>query len=540
MTLPDLKLPTTSLFIIWQLREKGFESFLVGGSVRDLLAYGLGLTTQKDSWQDFDFDFATNAKPEEILAVFPESFYENDYGTVSLAPEKLLSLMADTGFQVKDWQGKEKTVSASKDNYQHINVEQIGKLHQSLTLPKEAVEKKAILPNFEITTYRIGERYEADSRSPKSLSWGKTIGDDLSRRDFTINALALTFSQQKLTEIFSQANLKKFYTFAESDYQLIDQYHGLQDLKADLIRAIGDPEKRFQEDPLRLLRAVRFSVMLNFAIEEKTYEAIKNQARLLQTISYERIRDEFLKMLQSDYPKEAIMLLAETGLLAQFLPELLQMQDIAQSGHHLTDVWVHSLDALAACSNKDPIVRLAVLLHDIGKPVTQKMVKGQYTFYNHQVVGAHLAKKIGQRLHLSRQEINRLFILVRQHMFFYQPENSDASIRRFMREVGLENLNDILDLREADRLGSNARKTSWRLEEMKQRMVEQLNQPLEVRDLAINGHDLMGKLALSPGPVLGEVLNYLLELVLEQSSLNEKEILLQKATEFLKQKQSKK
>jgi poly(A) polymerase/tRNA nucleotidyltransferase (CCA-adding enzyme) len=162
------------------------------------------------------------------------------------------------------------------------------------------------------------------------------------------------------------------------------------------------------------------------------------------------------------------------------------------------------------------------------------MLDGKYTFYNHQVVGAHLAKRIAQRLRLSKEETQRIFILVRYHMFHYQPENSDAAIRRFMRQVGLENLNDILDLREADRLGSNARKTSWRLEEMKQRMIEQLNQPLQVRDLALGGRELMSEFKLVPGPILGRVLKQLLELVLEDSSLNEREKLLQLAAELLK------
>lgn len=534
MNLPDLKLPNTSLFILWQLQKNGAEAFLVGGSVRDLLARGMGLAQQKHDPRDFDFDFATSAAPEEMLKIFPESFYENEFGTVSLAPKKLLAMMAETGLAVSEWQGEQTETDKVEANLSsHIDVKNVERLHESLALPNwPAAETEAEL-NFEMTTYRVGEKYDETSRSPRSLTWGKTISDDLSRRDFTINALALKVPAEKLEKIFANKNLKKYTTLTEADYQLVDNYGGLGDLRAGVIRAIGEPEKRFEEDPLRLLRAVRFSVVLNFPIEDKTYDALKNQAKLLATISSERIRDEFLKMLKSDYPKEAVMLLAETGLLAQFLPELLQMQDVAQSGHHLTDVWIHSLDALGCCANHDPIVRLAVLLHDVGKPQTQKMVNGQFTFYNHQVVGAHMAKKIAQRLHLNKKDIDRIFVLVRQHMFYYQPQNTDASIRRFMREVGLENLNDILDLREADRLGSNARKTSWRLEEMKQRMIEQLHQPMQVRDLAIDGNDLMTKFNLKPGPILGTILNYLLELVLENSDLNDKEILLTKASEFL-------
>lgn len=534
MNLPDLKLPTTSLFILWKLKNADAEGFLVGGSVRDLLAKGMDLTEQKEDLKDFDFDFATNAKPEETLQILPGSFYENDFGTVSIAPENLLDLMRTEGFLVDDWLEKENEQQRNDGSCRsdRIDIKQTTRLHESLQLPMWEDEVTPPL-NFEITTYRVGEKYDETSRSPRSLTWGETINDDLSRRDFTINALALTVKREKLDEIFRKKNLKKTVTLTEDDYELIDNYHGLSDLKTGLIKAIGRAEKRFTEDPLRLMRAVRFSVQLNFALEEETYQAIKSTAALLKQVSAERIRDEFLKMLKSDFPREAIMLLDETGLLGQFLPELLEMKDVVQSGHHLTDVWVHSLDALEACPNKDPIVRLATLLHDIGKPSTQKMVRGQYTFYNHQVVGAHMAKRIAQRLRLNKRDTDRIFVLVRQHMFYYQPENTDASIRRFMREVGLENLNDILDVREADRLGSNARKTSWRLEEMKERMIEQLHQPMQTRDLAIDGNDLMQEFNLKPGPILGEILNHLLELVLENSELNEREKLLAETKKFL-------
>jgi len=165
------------------------------------------------------------------------------------------------------------------------------------------------------------------------------------------------------------------------------------------------------------------------------------------------------------------------------------VQRCRQGGHHNTDVWTHSLDALKECPNPDPIVRLATLLHDIAKPQTFEIRDNKITFYNHEIVGSRITDKIAKRLKFSKIDRRRLFTLVRHHMFYYQPQNSDAAIRRFMRKVSLENIDDILDLREGDRLGSGARKTSWRLEEMKQRMIEQLNQPMEVTDLAINGHD---------------------------------------------------
>jgi putative nucleotidyltransferase with HDIG domain len=240
-----------------------------------------------------------------------------------------------------------------------------------------------------------------------------------------------------------------------------------------------------------------------------------------------------MKMIGSRYPAEAITLLDETGILTHILPELLQTKGVEQAGHHTTDVWTHSLDALRTCPSTDPVVRLATLLHDIAKPQTQQITDTTITFYNHEVIGARVAKKIAERLRLSRRDCDRVFTLVRYHMFYYQPENTDASIRRFMRKVGLENINDILDLREGDRLGSGARHTSWRLEEMKQRMVEQLHQPFSIQDLAIDGHDLMETFSLKPGPQLGKILQQLFEKVLDEPELNTKESLLEVAATLI-------
>jgi len=204
-----------------------------------------------------------------------------------------------------------------------------------------------------------------------------------------------------------------------------------------------------------------------------------------------------------------------------------------QRGHHVSDVWTHSLDALRHCPSSDPIVRLATLLHDIGKPLTYKEENESITFYNHDIVGSRIASKIARRLRLTNKDVQRIFTLVRYHMFHYQPNHSDASIRRFIRRVGFENIDDILDLREGDRLGSGAKKTSWRLEEMKERIIEQLNQPMGLDDLNINGHDLMQELQLKPGPILGQILDKLLEKVLENPDLNEKEKLIAEAKNIL-------
>ncbi len=525
--LPSISIPTSNLYIIYQLKKHGYDGYLVGGSVRDLIAQQRQYYQAGQSDYPLDFDFTTNAHPTEIMSIFPKSFYENNFGTVSITPNDLLSLITkETKNPPDSLIRKEQNLSPEQ-----IPLCQATKIHQSLTSPVTAVSEKKTY-NFEITTYRTGEKYENNHRQPSQLSWGKNIEADLARRDFTINALALTIPLEELRTIFQNKQWQTHYQF--DNYQLIDQYNGISDLKLNLIKAIGDPLQRFQEDALRLIRAVRLSVQLNFSIESATYDAIKQHAALIKTISGERIRDEFLKILASNFPKEGIMLLEETNLLQEILPELLACRGIAQSGHHLTDVWTHSLDALSCCTNPDPIVRLSTLLHDIGKPATHQLLGGKNTFYNHQLIGAFMAKKIAQRLRLSKKDTQRIFILVRQHMFHYQPQNTDAAIRRFMRQVGLENLNDMLDLREADRLGSNARKTSWRLEEMKKRIIAQLNQPLEVRDLEINGHDLMTEFNLKPGPQLGRILNNLLEQVLENCQLNTKEKLLALAAEIIK------
>jgi len=240
-----------------------------------------------------------------------------------------------------------------------------------------------------------------------------------------------------------------------------------------------------------------------------------------------------MKTLASPHPAAGIKLMDETGLLDLIIPELKLGKSMNQPGHHTTDVWVHSLDALEACPSPDPIVRLASLLHDVGKPETYQEKDQEITFYNHEVLGSRFASKIAKRLKLSKKDVQRVFTLVRYHMFYYQPEHSDASIRRFIKKVGLENIDDILDLREGDRLGSGAKKTSWRLEEFKERIIEQLNQPMDLSDLAINGQDLISQLKIKPGPIIGQILNQLLEKVLQDPTLNNKEQLLIEAEKLI-------
>lgn len=550
----EITVPVEILYILYLLQKNNFEGYIVGGAVRDTLLFAL--KTQKTHTTTTtlasDYDFTTNAKPEEIQALFPEHFYENSFGTVGVAREHLLEQMNRSSLATSQIDNQNRNDDQNRKE-SSIDLDQATKIHESLqpsyakqTLEKQTDETAAtnnsVSENsltdptkqkdvYEITTFRSDGIYR-DHRRPESVSWGNTLSDDLSRRDFTINALAIQIKQSFL-ETLDFTTVSEFQTVQPQDYTVIDHHEGIKDLVAEILTTVGNPNKRFSEDALRMLRAIRFSVQLNMQIESDTFDAIITNASLLKHISFERIRDEFLKMIASEFPKEAIELLDETGLLKYIVPELLDGKGVNQGGHHTTDVWTHNLDAIAHCPSPDPIVRLATLLHDVAKPHTYKETGGKPTFYNHEIIGSRMAKQIAQRLRLSKKDIERIFLLVRYHMFYYQPDHTDASIRRFMRNVGLENINDILDLREADRLGSGARKTSWRLEEMKQRMISQLHQPFSITDMAINGHDLMKELQLSPGPQLGTILHQLFELVLENPERNTKESLLLEAKKIL-------
>ncbi len=527
VTIEKITVSIEALYILYCLQKQKYEGYIVGGAVRDTLRDSL-LSKKLDSTKMLtasDYDFTTNAKPEEIQTIFPENFYDNVFGTVGIAQKHLLEQMG----KPVDPKIEEKT----DQNNQVINLDSATKIHESLQNSNSETKnfEKKQKDIYEITTFRSDGVYN-DHRRPETVTWGNTLQEDLSRRDFTINAMAIKISQSFL-ETIDFATAQPALTVTTENYEIIDLHNGMEDLESEIIKTVGNPNKRFTEDALRMLRAIRFSVQLNMQIDEETFEAILKNSHLLQHISYERISDEFLKMIGSEFPKEAIQILDETKLLEYIIPELLDGKGVKQGGHHTTDVWTHNLDAIASCPSLDPIVRLATLLHDIAKPHTYKEIDGKPTFYNHEIIGSRIAKNIARRLRLSKSDVERVFTLVRYHMFYYQPDHTDASIRRFMRKVGLENINDILDLREADRLGSGAKKTSWRLEEMKERMVSQLHQPFAIKDLAINGHDIMDTFRIKPGPELGKILNDLFEKVLENPELNTKEILLKEVEKML-------
>lgn len=462
-------LPALVIRILSTLTAGGFQAYIVGGAVRDLL----------QGKEVSDWDFATNAVPGQIQRIFKESFYDNVFGTVRV-PGKYLAIQ--------------------------FRVPGIG-LEEAL---------------FDITTFRTEYGY-SDRRRPDKVHWGKSIEEDLSRRDFTINAMALraaAFPQDKM--VMRQARP------VSTRCEVIDPFNGRVDLTKKIIRAVGNPNKRFAEDALRMMRAIRIGAELAFDIEPDTLAAIQSNHKLLRYVSWERIRDEFLKILGSDYPADGILLLHSSGLLDYILPELDAARGIPQPGHHIYDVWTHSIESLRHCPATDPIVRLATLLHDIGKPGTYEERAGKITFYNHEVVGAKMAVKIADRLRLSKREKEKLVTLVRWHMFTYDTKMTDAAIRRFIRRVGIQRINDMMLLRVGDRKGGGSKATSWRLRELQQRIGEQLYEPMTVKDLKVNGNDVMKTLNIEPGPKVGKILNRLFEEVMEDTSRNEREYLLKR------------
>lgn len=434
-------------------KKNGYECYAVGGSVRDLL---LNRPTH-------DWDFTTNATPEEIQKLFPDSFYDNSFGTV--------------GIKSRDEDLKTKDV-------------------------------------YHITPFRTEGNY-SDNRHPDTVAWGKDLLEDLSRRDFTVNAMAVDLDPK--TE----------------ETKIIDPYGGQHDLDYGDIKAVGDPNKRFSEDALRLMRAIRFATQLTFKIEDKTWEAIKANASAITKISSERIRDELIKILSAEFPADGIRLLYNAGLLEHILPELVKGAGMTQKGtHHKDDVLTHSIKALEHCKSDNWIVRFATLIHDIGKPATFVERNGKATFYNHETAGAHIAKAICDRLHFSKADKDKVYMLVRWHMFSVSEFLTDAAVRRFIRRIGPENTTDMIDLRIADRLGSGSRETSWRLEDFKKRIIEVQKHIPSVTDLKVNGKDVMEVLTLSSGPKVGEILAILFEEIMEDPEKNEREYLLKRIKEI--------
>ncbi|MFA4818150.1 MAG: HD domain-containing protein [Parcubacteria group bacterium] len=473
-----LNIPNYVIKIISDLESAGHEAFVVGGSVRDVL-----LKCEPKDW-----DVTTNARPEEILKVFPGGKYENIFGTV-IVPVK-----------------------------------------------NDAGETEAVV---EVTTYRSEQGY-SDRRHPDEIRFEDELDKDLERRDFTINAMALriTHNAERITKnadakiIESKSDSR--YALRDMRYAIIDLFGGQKDLTKKIIRAVGEPTDRFKKDALRMLRAIRFSVELGFEIEPKTERAIVKLAGGIKFISGERIRDELVKILVSPSPSEGIEALQQTKLLQYILPELERGVGVAQNKHHTHTVYKHSVLSLKFCPSKDWRVRFAALLHDIAKPQTKRLIGGDATFYNHDAVGARVAGKIMARLKFSTADTEKVTTLIRNHMFYYNvDEVTAAAVRRLIAKVGKENLEDLIKIRVGDRLGSGVPKAKpYKLRHLEYMLKRVQTDPVSVKMLKINGTDLMDELKLAPGPKIGAILDVLLSEVIEEPKLNTKEYLTKKSKEL--------
>ncbi len=438
------------------LQNAGFEAYLVGGCVRDLL----------HGRKPKDWDITTNAKPNEIQELFEKSFYENDYGTVGVVNE-------DT---------KDKTLKV-----------------------------------VEVTPYRIEGKY-TDGRRPDEVHFSNNIEDDLKRRDFTINAIAYNISKG----------------------QVIDFYKGQQDIKDKVIRTVGDPEERFSEDGLRILRAVRLSTELGFTINVDTEKSVENMAPILEKISKERIRDEFIKMIMSENPMDGLILANKLGILRYIVPEVEKGIGVEQNGDHIYSVWEHNLRALqhSAKRNWTLHVRLAALLHDISKPETRRWSKEKkdWTFYGHDVVGGRVSREILTRLKFPKDTITVVSKLVRNHLFFSDIEKITLSaVRRIVSNVGPENVWYLMKVRACDRIGmGRPKETPYRLRKYESMIEEAMRAPISVQMLKIDGAKIMNVTREKPGPKIGLILHALLEEVLDDPIKNTEEFLVKQAQTLIK------
>lgn len=431
-----------------RLQERGFAAHLVGGGVRDML---LGRPPT-------DFDLATDARPEKVLELFGRAF-------------------------------------AIPTGLQHGTV-------TVLTGPDPATRR-----SVEVTTFR-GEGAYLDGRRPSSVTYVSTLAEDLSRRDFTMNAIALDPLAGTLS----------------------DPFGGQEDLARKLIRAVGDPGARFREDGLRPMRAVRQATQLGFEIDPATEAAIAPTLDVFRKVSAERVRDEMLKLLGAPRPSPGLELMRRTGLLAEVLPELLEGVGCTQNRFHKHDVYGHTLSVVDA-TRGDALVRLGALLHDVGKPRARQPregAPGEYSFFKHEYVGRDMADAICKRWKLSTAERARVVSMVEHHMFYYTPDWTDGTVRRFVRRVGGETLDALFALREGDVVGRGFDEDPEReLGELRRRIadVAAADAALHVTDLAINGKDVMS-FGVPPSREVGEILERLLELVLDDPALNERETLL--------------
>jgi tRNA nucleotidyltransferase (CCA-adding enzyme) len=403
-----------------------------------------------------DWDVATSATPAEIQKLFAKSLYTNRFGTVVVRSGE----------------------------------------HE-----------------VEVTTYRVEAGY-SDHRRPDHVAFTDSLRDDLSRRDFTMNAMAWRPGKNG------------------TPGELVDPFGGQRDLESRTLRAVGEPDERFREDALRMLRAVRFATLLDMRIDERTVDAIRRNAHLAETLSGERINQEITKILGAPRPSVAFRMLSDVGLLAVLCPELETCKGTPQEKFAAQNVFDHSLATLDATPAGDLVLRLAGLLHDIGKPDT--FADGH--FHQHEFVGEVKARQILRRWKFEKETVAEVTHLIRNHMFWYETHWTGSAVRRFIRKIGLDYIPALFALRRADNIGSGARSPRMHaLEALWLRVQEEIASAnaFSLRDLAIDGNDVMRELGIPPGPAVGRILNALFERVLDEPSLNTRERLIELAKAFL-------
>ncbi|MFH1894454.1 MAG: HD domain-containing protein [Patescibacteria group bacterium] len=466
------EIPKEVITVIKKLKKSGFEAYVVGGCARDFLQ---GIKPN-------DWDATTNAKPEEIQKIFSDNFYENKFLTVTVRTKS----------------------------------------------------KEPELKEIEITTYRSESRY-SDKRHPDEIKFAKTLEEDLARRDFTINAIAIDVLDVENVKDVKGANLEQAKRLNKrSDltfrtFKVVDLFGGQEDLKNKIIRAAGNPEERFAEDALRMMRAVRLAAVLDFDIEEKTEKAIEKNAASLKDISAERIRDEFIKTIDSPRASEGVELFRRLGLLKYIIPELEEGYGIGQNKHHIYECYDHNLRALAYAAKKGfgRGVRIASLLHDVGKPRAKRGEGENSTFYSHEIIGARMTEKILARLKFPKKDAEKIIKLVRYHLFYYNvDEVSDSSVRRLVREVGPEYMEELLQVRQSDRIGSGVPKAEpYKLRHLKYVIDKVAQDPISAKMLKVSGDNVMKILKIESGPKVGQILDILLGYVLEDPKKNDKKFL---------------
>ncbi|HEY8239789.1 MAG TPA: HD domain-containing protein [Candidatus Limnocylindrales bacterium] len=450
----SIDVPESVRAVMERLWSHGHAAYVVGGSVRDAV---LGRAAE-------DWDLATDARPDRLLAIFPGAVYENRFGTVAVR----------------------------EGESQH-----------------------------EVTTFRTDHEY-ADFRRPHHVEFGDDVRLDLARRDFTVNAIAWG------AEAPARAG---GVTAAAPEPSIVDPFEGVTDVQREVLRAVGEAAARFQEDALRMVRAVRLAAVLEFTIDPPTLEAIGAHAALAAHVSGERVAAELGKLLSAARPSVGLRLMAETGLLGVLFPDLAAQQGIEQNKIPGEDLFDHSMRSVDAAPAARPVVRLAALLHDIGKPSTLD----DGPFRGHELVGADIAQRVLDGLHLPKAATERVVHLVRNHMFTYEPEWGEAGVRRFIQRVGIESIDDLFALREADNIGSGVPADAHGLGELRARVDAELAAAvvLDRSRLAVHGDDLMAELDVPAGPRLGRILDRLLDRVIADPTLNDRPTLLLLAESML-------